>query len=63
LNGQKEAKVASVDELKYKKKWLALEGDFRTPGIGQIVAGLPQLDLIMHSQLADLTHRKPSRGF
>jgi hypothetical protein len=51
LNGQKEVKVASVDELKDKKKWLALEDDFRTLGIGQIVAGLPQFDLILHSGL------------
>ncbi len=37
-------------------EWLALEVDFRTPEIGQIVAGLPQFDLIVHSQLADLAH-------
>lgn len=39
-----------------KEEWLALEDDFRTPEIGQIVAGLPQFDLIVHSQLADLAH-------
>jgi hypothetical protein len=46
-----------------KEEWLALEDDFRTPGIGQIVAGLPQFDLIVDSQLADLVHRKVSTGF
>jgi hypothetical protein len=30
------------------RSWLALEDDFRTPGIGQIVAELPPFDLIMH---------------
>jgi hypothetical protein len=48
---------------KSKEEWLALEDDFRTPGIGPIVAGLPQFDLTMHSQLADSAHRKASSGF
>jgi hypothetical protein len=28
-----------------KKKWLALEDDFRTPGLSQIVAELRQFEL------------------
>jgi len=46
-----------------RKIWLALEDDFRTPGIGEVVAGLPQFGLIMYSQLAGLAHRKAYRGF
>jgi hypothetical protein len=28
-----------------RKEWLALEDDFRTPGIGQIAAGIPRFSV------------------
>jgi hypothetical protein len=47
LNGQKEVKVASVDELKYKKKWLSFVDTYRTfclapPEAKEILQGIQQ---------------------
>jgi hypothetical protein len=40
------ASSASLKKLKMKRtRWLALEDDFRTPGIGQIVAAMPRFSV------------------